>query len=105
MKRQVIRPDSLLAYVLDFDFSLFDPTVSVHHLLTHTSGVADHLDESVMKDYAEVWRARPMYTVRCPRDFLPLFQHQPMAYQPGEHSTGSASGFTSPRVVAGSSWR
>ncbi len=75
--------DTPLRECLDIDFPHFDPRVTVHHLLTHTSGIPDYFDEQGGQDYEEVWRHRPMYAMRGPRDFLTLFQGGAMQFEPG----------------------
>lgn len=60
--------------------------VTVRHLLTHSSGIPDYFDEEELDaqgDYADLWRDRPIYTMRTPRDFLPLFVDKPMKFAPG----------------------
>ena len=76
--------DTRLTDCLDIAFPRFDPAVTIHHLLTHTSGIPDYFDEDVSDDYEALWTQRPMYTIRTPADFLPLFQHLPMKFAPGE---------------------
>ncbi|MGC5773139.1 serine hydrolase [Paenibacillus pabuli] len=76
--------DSRLADVLSIKFPLWDQEVTIHQLLTHTSGIPDYFDEEVMKDFAELWKERPVYSMRQLNDFLPMFQHQPMKSAPGE---------------------
>jgi CubicO group peptidase (beta-lactamase class C family) len=70
--------DSKLKDCLDFEFPQFDRNITVHQLLTHTSGIPDYYDEEVMKDFEELWINTPMYHIRKGRDFLPLFQNKPM---------------------------
>ncbi|MFC4683661.1 serine hydrolase [Exiguobacterium sp. s149] len=74
---------STLGECLTIDFPTFDPAVTVEQLLTHTSGIPDYFDESVMVDFEELWRQRPMYHIRQLRDFLPMFQHEPMRQERG----------------------
>ncbi|MDF2014983.1 serine hydrolase domain-containing protein [Priestia megaterium] len=69
---------------LNIDISHLDPTITVHHLLTHTSGISDYFDEEIMNNYEELWIKSPMYKVRELEDFLPLFKEKPM-----KHSVGS----------------
>ncbi len=49
--------------------------VTVHHLLSHTSGVADYYeeeDEHEDNDFDDLWTTRPSYRMLRPADFLPL---------------------------------
>lgn len=69
---------------LNVDIPHLDPTITVHHLLIHTSGISDYFDEEIMTNYEELWIKRPMYKVRELEDFLPLFKEKPM-----KHSVGS----------------
>ncbi|MGM0903453.1 MAG: serine hydrolase domain-containing protein [Bacillota bacterium] len=69
---------------LDVSFPLFDKEITVHQLLTHTSGIPDYFDEEIMDDFEELWGRNPMYLLRNLEDFLPLFQNQPMKFSVGE---------------------
>jgi D-alanyl-D-alanine carboxypeptidase len=60
-----------------------DLRVSVHHLLTHTSGVADYFDESGEAPYEALWEDVPATRIRRPRDILPLMQDRPRLAEPG----------------------
>ncbi|KUP22444.1 serine hydrolase [Paenibacillus sp. DMB5] len=64
-------------------FPLFSNRFTVHHLLTHSSGIPDYFDEETMEDFAELWITRPMYLLRQPKDFVPMFRDLPMASEPG----------------------
>lgn len=76
-----IKFDSTLRECLDFPF--FDENITIHQLLTHTSGIPDYFDEEEMDDYEELWIKNPMYHIRNLRDFLPLFQDKNMKNIPG----------------------
>ena len=95
IEKGLISFDTLLKDCLDVSFPKFDPQITVHHLLTHSSGIPDYFDEEFMEDeeFEELWRARPMYTIRTPRDFLPMFQHQRMKFAPGKRFSYSNAGF------------
>jgi CubicO group peptidase (beta-lactamase class C family) len=60
------------------------PAVTVAHLLTHTSGIADDADEENGEEYADVWRTRPNYAVQETADFLPQFAYKAPNFPPGE---------------------
>jgi CubicO group peptidase (beta-lactamase class C family) len=78
-----LTPATLLRDCAGVPLPHFAPDITVHQLLTHTSGVPDYFDEAVMDDFEELWRQVPMYTIRRPADFLPLFQDKPMQAAPG----------------------
>ncbi|MDZ5474028.1 serine hydrolase domain-containing protein [Bacillus sp. 31A1R] len=68
---------------LNIHFPHFDESITIHQLLTHTSGIPDYFDEEVMDDFEELWIQRPMYHIRRLRDFLPMFELEAMKSQPG----------------------
>jgi CubicO group peptidase (beta-lactamase class C family) len=75
--------ETRLSECLDVEFPRFHPEVTVHHLLTHTSGIPDYFDETGGADYEALWRDRPMYRMTRPRDFLDLFRDGAMQFEPG----------------------
>ena len=70
------------------------PDVTVHHLLCHTSGIADYAEEEpedgTELDYAAIWDDRPSYRMLRPADFLPLFGDLPPYRAPGDHRYSNA---------------
>lgn len=91
--RRKLAFDARLKDVLDIDFPYFDPQVSVHHLLTHTSGIPDYFDEEVDDDYAALWTFQPNYRFRCAADFLPMFRCKEMKFAPGARWAYSNAGY------------
>lgn len=89
----VLSFDSYLKDCLDISFPNFDPTITLHHLLTHSSGIPDYFDEEFMHDFEELWKDLPMYSIQSPNDFLPLFQNQQMKFSPGERFSYNNAGF------------
>jgi CubicO group peptidase (beta-lactamase class C family) len=71
------------------------PDVSVHHLLTHTSGIADYAEEDGDEavEYADLWIERPCYSMTRPADFLPLFGDLPPYTPPGQGWRYSNAGY------------
>jgi len=57
--------------------------VTIRHLLTHTSGIADDADEEAGESYEALWRDRPSYSVTRTADFLPGFVHKEPNFAPG----------------------
>jgi CubicO group peptidase (beta-lactamase class C family) len=65
-------------------FPSINNSVTIRHLLTHTSGFCDYFDEEIDEDgYAKVWENIPMYMMKSPDDFLKLLQNKEMEFEPG----------------------
>lgn len=69
---------------LDLRDTAISEAVNVYHLLTHTSGIADDAEEEAGEDYADLWKARPNYSVSEAADFLQQFVHKPPNFAPGQ---------------------
>ena len=82
-----------LGDVLPFDLGRIDRSVTIRQLLSHTSGVPDYFDESVMDDYAEHWAEFPRYKIRRNADLFPQFFDKPMMNAPGERFRYNNSGY------------
>jgi len=80
--------------LFDFDWEQIDSEITVEQLLTHTSGIPDYFDESVMTEYEDLWYDFPNYRIRSNKDLLPLFIHKEMTYPKGSkfqyNNTGMA---------------
>ncbi|HEX6818393.1 MAG TPA: serine hydrolase domain-containing protein [Ktedonobacterales bacterium] len=75
--------DTHVARALDLTGTAIPQEVTVHHLLTHTSGIADDADEESGEEYADLWKTRSNYGVRETADFLPQFAYRPPNFAPG----------------------
>lgn len=93
VEKNLLTFDTLLKDCLSIPFSTFDPAISVHHLLTHSSGIPDYFDEAVMDDYEELWKERPMYSVRSLENFLPMFQDRAMEFASGRKFAYNNAGY------------
>ncbi|MBA3587038.1 MAG: beta-lactamase family protein [Chloroflexi bacterium] len=72
--------------------------VTIHHLLTHTSGIADYAEEDeesplYVEDYGALWDERPSYGMLRPGDFLPLFGDRPPYRPPAQQWQYSNAGY------------
>lgn len=85
--------ETRLVDCLDFPFPNFNKDITIHHLLTHSSGIPDYFDEEMMIDFEELWIKNPMYLLRTVEDFLPLFQNQPMKLKAGERFHYNNAGY------------
>jgi len=93
VERGLLAFEDCLTDCLDIDFPPFDKRITVHQLLTHSSGIPDYFDEEVNDDYEALWKERPMYAMREVKDFLPMFQGQPMKFTPGKRFLYNNAGF------------
>ena len=85
--------DDTLGKLLDIDLKDIDPDVTVEQLLTHTSGVPDYYDETVMDDYGDLWIDYPSYKIRKNSDLFPLFIDKPMMYPRGARFQYNNTGY------------
>lgn len=79
-----IRLEDKFLDVLELEGTTISKDVTIYHLLTHTSGIRDDVDEDAGEDYEELFRTKPNYTVRKIVDHLPHFIHKPSVFFPGE---------------------
>ena len=59
---------------LEIKFPNFDEDITIHQLLTHSAGIPDYFDESIMDNFEDLWKQTPMYLLKSLKDFLSLFQ-------------------------------
>lgn len=85
--------NSKIGELLDFDLKAIDPAITVEQLLTHTSGIPDYFDESVLEDYSDLWRDYPNYKIRSSADLIPLFIDKPMMYPRGKKFQYNNTGY------------
>jgi CubicO group peptidase (beta-lactamase class C family) len=69
------------------------PDVTIDHLLTHTSGVYDYLDEDVIDDAEQFKLPIPPSELLGPRDYLPMLFAGPAKFAPGTRFSYSNGGY------------
>lgn len=74
--------DQPVTQILSITLPNIDPTVTIKHLLNHSSGIGDYYDEDKMENYAELWLDFPNYKIRKNKDLLPLFIDKKMISSP-----------------------
>ena len=67
---------------------LYDPRITVRHLLSHTSGMPDYFDED-----SDEGIDLPNDRLEKPSDFVSLFPKEPMRHAPGERFIYNNQGF------------
>ena len=64
--------------------STLDERVTLEHLLTHTSGITDYVDDAGGEDFADLWVTWNPAVMRHPLDLLPMYATLPPRAAPGE---------------------
>lgn len=78
------------------DLKLINKDVTVLHLLTHTSGIGDYIDEEASSDYFDIlslYENRPVHKWDSLAYYLPMFNELPSKFKPGERFGYSNAGF------------
>ena len=89
--------EASIHYYVDLEGTEIAPEVTLLHLLTHTSGIADDVDEEAGESYEELYTSVPSYTLLELADHLPLFTSKPAVAPPGVETFYTNAGY----VLAG----
>lgn len=85
--------DTRVRTILGDDLPLIDDAVTVEHLLTHSSGIGDYLDESGDGEIDDYILTRPVHTLDTAEAFLPELEGHPQVFPPGERFAYNNGGF------------
>jgi CubicO group peptidase (beta-lactamase class C family) len=70
--------------LLGEDLPLVDDRITIRHLLTHTSGMGDYLDEAGGWEVSVFVLTLPVHTLTTAEAFLPMLEGHPQVFPPGE---------------------
>jgi CubicO group peptidase (beta-lactamase class C family) len=90
---EVLDLNTTVRSVLGDELDQIDPGVTVAHLLSHTSGIGDYLDESVPRDIAEYTLTVPVHQLATTADYLAVLRGHPTKLPPGERFEYCNGGF------------
>jgi CubicO group peptidase (beta-lactamase class C family) len=79
--------------ILGDELELIEPAVTVGHLLTHTSGIGDYLDESTLDDFDDYLIPVPVQQLAGTADYLTVLRGHPMKFSPGTRFEYCNGGF------------
>lgn len=82
--RGLLDLDASIHEYVDLAGTTISRDVTLRHLLTHTSGLADDADEEAGEEYADLWLERPVNSISTTRDLLPQFTSKAPLARPGE---------------------
>jgi len=88
-----LRLDTPVRRLLRDTLPLIDPAVTVGHLLAHTSGIGDYLDESLLGDIGDYVMPVPVHRLARAADFIPILSGHPMSCAVGERFAYNNSGY------------
>ncbi len=70
--------------ILPYEFPNMNKDITVRQLLSHTSGIHDYFDESVVEDFGQLFEKLPVHKILGPKDMLPLLVEGEAYFEPGE---------------------
>ena len=85
--------DTTLRSLLDDALPLVDPAVTIEHLLGHTSGVGDYLDEEELDDIDAHVLDVAAHRLATPGDYVQLLDGRPGKSVPGDEFAYNNSGY------------
>ena len=79
--------------ILRDDLPLIDDTVTIEHLLSHTSGIGDYLDEEADWKPDDYVLTVPVHVLAETSAFLPMLEGRPQKFAPGDRFSYCNQGF------------
>ena len=83
VEKRVLHLTDRITDIIELTGTMISTDVTIEHLLTHTSGIADDADEESGEDYADLFIYKPNYSIRNCKDFLPQFAYKVPNFKPG----------------------
>jgi CubicO group peptidase (beta-lactamase class C family) len=75
--------DDKITDIIDLKGTAIPTDVCIHHLLTHTSGIADDADEEAGENYSDLFLNKPNYSIRNTCDFISQFAYKQPVFKAG----------------------
>ncbi|TKJ41301.1 serine hydrolase [candidate division LCP-89 bacterium B3_LCP] len=95
IEKGMLSLNSKVQNLLKLNVSNLPSNVTVRHLLTHTSGIADYFDETDddADAYRNIWRRYPNYALTELEDMLPLFAGKDPQFNAGDDFSYCNAGY------------
>lgn len=81
--RELLSLDDKIGCIIDLKGTKIPEDVTIRHLLTHTSGIADDADEEAGELYEDLFINKPNYSIRNCIDFIPQFAYKEPVFKAG----------------------
>jgi CubicO group peptidase (beta-lactamase class C family) len=81
--RGQLKLDDRITDIVDLSGTAIPTDVTITHLLTHTSGIADDADEELDESYEALFVSKPNYSIRNCIDFIPQFAYKEPKFRAG----------------------
>ena len=88
-----LRAETTLRSLIPDALPTVDPAVTIEHLLGHTSGVGDYLDEEVLGDVDDYVMTAPIHVLDSPTPYLPMLDGHPQRSEPGSRFAYNNGGY------------
>ena len=85
--------DTSVRSLLGDELGLISAGVTVHHLLAHTSGIGDYLDETGLADIEDYVLPVPVHQLASTTDYLVVLRDHPAEFRPGERFAYCNAGY------------
>ncbi len=85
--------DSKIFDYIEKPFNSYDPSVTIHHLLSHTSGLPDYYDEDLIEDFDNFSIDKPWHTLLKPSDYFSSMPDREMKFKPGSEFNYNNGGY------------
>ncbi len=96
----VLTLDTPVRSILNRDLPLIDDAVTIEHLLTHTSGIGDYIDEASDFEVDDYVLSAPVHTLDNTEGFLAVLDGCEQAFAPGERVAYCNGGYMVLALVA-----
>jgi CubicO group peptidase (beta-lactamase class C family) len=83
VEKGMLSLDDKITDILDLSQSKIPSNVSIKHLLSHTSGIADDAEEELGENYSDLFINTPNYKYRTLADYLPNFIYKEPNFSAG----------------------
>ncbi|MFV0633947.1 serine hydrolase domain-containing protein [Demequina sp.] len=99
VEQSVLSLDAPVRQWLGTDLPLIDDAVTLEHLLTHTSGIGDYLDEDAGGEVSDYILTQPVHRLVTASDYLSELAGHPQREAPGETFRYNNGGFVVASLV------